>query len=92
MNPQDDDKLSRLLKASPSLVPPESFYRGVLEKIERKRAPVPWYFGYPMKALTTACVLMLIVLVAREKKPVVMPPASLATSVICANRKKSRAW
>ncbi len=35
MNEKDDSKIRELLKASPSLKPPESFYRSVLEKIER---------------------------------------------------------
>lgn len=72
MSEKDDAKISKLLKGSPKLTPPESFYRGVLEKIERKsgRAEegISWYWGYPAKALATACVLMVIVLVAREKK------------------------
>ena len=36
MNENEEQKLRKLLKASPPLDPPESFYRGVLQKIERE--------------------------------------------------------
>src|SRR5689334_764334 len=72
MNEKDDDKIRKLLKASPELKPPESFYRGILEKIDRKSGRAeeraPWYWGYPAKALATACVLMVIVLMTKETK------------------------
>ena len=84
MSESDDDKINKLLKASPTLTPPESFYRGVLEKIEKKKMGTeehpgaPWFWGIPAKALVSACVLMIIVLVARDKnknEPEVLPPA-----------------
>src|SRR5688572_28897633 len=65
------------LKAEPHLTPPESFYRGVLEKIRRPEgepaAPAfswDWITGLSTKALATVCVLVLIVLTVREKKDV----------------------
>jgi len=66
--PQLPEDIRKALKKSPTFTPPESFYRGVLEKIERKRTAVPWFFGYPMKGLATACVLVMIVLVTRETR------------------------
>jgi len=72
MTEKDEFKLRELLKKSPTLTPPETFYKGVLEKIERKSGRMeeraPWYWGYPAKGLATACVLMVIVLVTREAK------------------------
>ena len=69
MSEKDDSKISHLLKASPPPVPPESFYRGVLEKIERKKgSPSAWNWSIPIKVLATACVLMGVVLVTRETK------------------------
>jgi hypothetical protein len=71
-DPQLPDKIRRALKESPSLTPPESFYRGVLQKIERKKTraqePAPWFWGYPAKALAAACVLVVMVLVTRETR------------------------
>jgi len=73
MSQLDDQKIKELLKKSPPLTPPESFYRGVMEKINAPSgahapAPTPWFLGYPVKAFATACVLVVIVLVARDKK------------------------
>src|ERR1019366_2944233 len=67
-DPQLPENIRKVLKKSPTFTPTESFYRGVLEKIERKRPSVPWYFGYPMKTLATACVLVMLVLVTRETR------------------------
>src|SRR5262245_56404344 len=83
MNQNDDPKIRELLKKSPTLKPPESFYQGVLDKVERKRgradetasgllpllrSSARWFGGYPVKALASACILMIIVLVTRETK------------------------
>src|SRR5438094_755606 len=73
MNEKDEAEIRKLLKASPPLTPPESFYRRILEKIgsaDRSLAPSPtrWYWGIPAKTLAAACVLMIMVLVVQEKK------------------------
>jgi len=49
--PQLPDDLRKALKESPTFTPPESFYRGILEKIDRKREAVPWYFWLPDERL-----------------------------------------
>ena len=78
MSELDDAKLRHLLKKSPTLTPPESFYRGVLDKIEKKPLVAddraPWYWGYPAKALASVCVLLLIVMVSRETRQISMAP------------------
>jgi hypothetical protein len=83
-DPQLPDDIRKALKKSQTYSPPESFYRGVLEKIERQRSSVPWYFGYPMKGLATACVLVMIVLVTREtrrSKPELFRNAEMADKI-----------
>ncbi len=70
MNPEEESRIQKLLKASPPLTPPESFYRGVLQKIERKsEEETPrWYWGIPAKTFVTACALFVVVLAVRETK------------------------
>jgi anti-sigma factor RsiW len=66
-------QMRELLKGQPVMEPPESFYTGVLEKIEKKKArPLSFIWGMPMKALATACVVMLVVFVTRDswRRPV----------------------
>ena len=71
-DPQLPEKIRKALKESLELVPPESFYRGVLKEIERQRAPAeektPWYWGYRAKGLATASVLFVMVLITREPR------------------------
>ncbi len=91
MNENDDPKIRELLKKSPPLTPPESFYQGVLDKIERKHnpatAPTPWYWGVPGRLVASACLVMLVVFVTRDtsKEQLEMkksPPAAPAMNKI----------
>jgi hypothetical protein len=84
-DPQLPEDIRKALKESPELTPPESFYQGVLEKIQSptRRHPVtptPWFWGYPAKGLATVCVLVVMVLVIREKMPNLNSPSSPAVS------------
>lgn len=54
------------MKASPLLTPPESFYSGVLARIDSK--PKNSWWGWPAKLAASACVVLLAVLVARDGK------------------------
>lgn len=67
------DLRANLRSNSPELTPPESFYSGVLSRIESQKETqktIGW--GWPIKIFATACVLMLVVLAKREvREPVV---------------------
>jgi anti-sigma factor RsiW len=61
--------LKALMKDTPQLVPPESFYQGVLRRIETAKQPKPFSWGLPLKALVSFCLVMLVVWVTREGRP-----------------------
>jgi anti-sigma factor RsiW len=55
------------MKSETVLTPPESFYRGVLERIE---APASHSWGFSMTAVASACIVVLVVAVTyRVRKP-----------------------
>lgn len=66
--------LSAQMKSEPLLTPPESFYQGVLARIEDAKPRANDFWGWPVKALATMGVLMIIVITTKEvrqKKEVV---------------------
>lgn len=61
--------LRQRLKTAPELTPPESFYQGVLQRIEEDKKPfLAWDWPMTTKALATFGVLMVVVMVAREAR------------------------
>src|SRR5436309_15757299 len=87
MNEKDPElpgEIRKVLKESPTLTPPESYYKGVLRAIERKsegakeegvslapslpRSFAHWFWGVPAKAIAAACVLVVVVWVTRETR------------------------
>lgn len=72
MSRMSDDKLNQLLKSSPTYTPPERFYRAVMKKIDRakeQKEGTSWWgaWGLPAKSLAMACVLFVMVWVARDR-------------------------
>jgi hypothetical protein len=53
------------LRETPALVPPDSFYRNVREKIAARPAARPWHF-YGLRGLAAASVLLMVGLVVKE--------------------------
>ncbi|HVO33606.1 MAG TPA: zf-HC2 domain-containing protein [Elusimicrobiota bacterium] len=81
-----DLRLQReLLRASPDLAPPESFYRGVWKRVETTEprpdhAWSPWMWSMPTKVLATTCLLAVVVLVSREAwRPGIVLPTDTGT-------------
>jgi len=76
--------LRQRLKAAPELTPPESFYQGVLEQIERDKKPfLIWDWPMTTKAIATFGVVMVVVMVAREARrsePELFAPVSPAAA------------
>jgi len=61
------EKLKKALKDSPRLDPPESFYRGVMDKIEKPRQGRLWGPGALVpKVVAGTCLAMLAVFAGRE--------------------------
>jgi hypothetical protein len=70
-------QLRDAILATPIIDPPESLYENVLQQIERpQKRGFDFSVGWPAKALASACVVMLVVWVARDQfrphQPVVM--------------------
>ncbi len=73
----------QMLRDSPTLTPPPSFYREVWDRVDRKTKPRdgrnPWAWGMPTKAFATACVLAVVVMVSREAR---QPGVSVPTDAL----------
>jgi hypothetical protein len=81
MSEQDDqEKIRKLLKSQPMMKPPESFYQGIRRRIESRNAERRGFlWGAPFKAIASACIVLLVVWVAKEKQPI-MRQADLPAS------------